>query len=299
MPPKNDTIFLNTQISFNTTLRLFYIKMPIECLNEMQYSLNHFMKGIVKNNRSSIHKAAGHLRRAHLDYLKVCLQQVYKRLIAKKAQCISIFIKEMLHARRLELEHIGEIQENYSIPAYRQVIQNFCEISGCNFNHPANFSQQHKIEEVFPHKILADDSTVNFPTNPVLQEQRDIVIEDVRSYHEWAALEMLLTSLRNSRHYTVILAMIESYYNRTMSAKLPYLKAVLKILIIRELHKKSPVDFDTAMKQPDILAEWKDCEQAAGDFARSKSSDVVAMQRMIASVEKPFASTVAHLGVKI
>lgn len=300
MLPQTQKDFRTVHLGFITTLHDFYIKMPIECLNEMQYALNHLMKDYVRTAGQEDHlaivKATGHLRRAHLDYLKICLQDVYNRLASQKHSKLSTFVKKMLHARLRELQSIGEMQEE-SIAAYKSLLHEFCEMSGLRFSRPGNFTANHIMEEVPPHQILAADNSIDIPKNPVLQEKRKISGEDVFSYQEWAALELLLTSLRNSRHYEIILAMVESYYNQTLSAKLPYLKATLKILIIRELHKKSPADYDAVMKQPEIFAAWETCTDAATVFAESKSSNCQAMDRMIVGVDKPFTAVAAHLGI--
>jgi len=115
--------FLRSHVEFNQCI-------PEESTFELQYMLNHLLKaGTVGNEFADyqadcIRRATGHLRRAHLDYLKFALIQLYGHIEACHPEHISPFLKSFLPARLLEFGNIGSSQDA-AIDAYRKTLAEF------------------------------------------------------------------------------------------------------------------------------------------------------------------------------
>lgn len=122
MTTKNNTEFLEAQKSFGLTLNEISQSIPHECANELQYMLNHMMKSLdnslpPKERDECIGKAVGHLRRAHLDYLKIAIFTLYRLILTDNPKRFNDFMKKLLKARLLEFAHIGTFQYRAGGPA--------------------------------------------------------------------------------------------------------------------------------------------------------------------------------------
>jgi len=211
--------------SFGQTRSCFLQTMPIECANELQYMLNHLMKvkhGDEKYNADCVQRATGHLRRAHLDYLKTATYTLQSYITTCVQEHIPGFLQSLLVARFLEFKNIGCLQDA-AIAGYRNTLNEFRTKAQLEtLLQPSSAGAQQHI----PYGSgIANDETVWL-------------------YNKWAKLELLLTSVANDRIYDPIHEIIDAFFTGFLHEALPYIITSTKSKILQQAQ-----DGGSAMKK--------------------------------------------------
>ena len=280
--------FIQARKDFEVSRARFDQEMPHESTNELQYMLNHIMKALCsdEDNALCIQKATGHLRRAHLDYLKFAIFTVYYYTTACHPEYMPELIQRILKARLLEFNNIGSPQ-NASIKEYREVLVDFVPRLGFEtWLQPVQEVQNTARQRVFSKKGSVNKDTVLL-------------------YMAWVRLELLLVAIANRRFHNIIQDVIEAHYTNSLSERLPYIIAITKAKILTEFLTNALPSmqgfvtqvFADAEKQK-ILEEYKMAERAITEDMPPEDEEE-ARTRLIRAVEQPFAMLMKHLGVNL
>lgn len=167
--------------------------LPHEIVYEIQNALVHLILAIRSTNgddrRKEWKRAIAHLRRAHLDALKISLFKIYQKLkdeISDTQTCEKFiqFQKNFSRARLRELQTLG----NWGIHNYyRQIVKQYT-------SQPA--SNSFKVPE------SAQGAT---------SKNYSLIDEHLKLLWEWAQLETIQTSLLGQKIYDSSYNMIEAY----------------------------------------------------------------------------------------
>ena len=287
------TDFRKTQQEFERTRSDFYQDIPHECSNELQYMLNHIMKSVCSNGESGedivdcIRKATGHLRRAHLDYLKFAVYTLYTHLTASQARHIPNFFASLLKARLYEFSNIGSPRHD-SIEAYRETLREFVpKAKLVNFLQPASEHPDFLDVKHKPHKAGS------------------VSEETIKLYMEWARLELLLAAVANKRFHQIVLAVVQFYYQGTLHQNLPYLIAVTKLKILTVFEQSAVKAIretgEGVFADPADAMKFRECQEAdkaiAGNLDAKARKE--AKNRLILAVEEPFSLLMKFFNINL
>ncbi|MDR2668527.1 MAG: hypothetical protein LBC14_01075 [Desulfovibrio sp.] len=104
------TDFTDENDAFDKTRREFPAELPIESANEWQNALTHIAGAFLlpsSEHNDAVTKSTAHMRRAHLDYLKVYVFDIYRQLCGIKSTAIGECMSAIAHARILEFGSVG------------------------------------------------------------------------------------------------------------------------------------------------------------------------------------------------
>lgn len=185
-------------------------RLPHECLYELHHALNHIAFAGLKcgDVKEDIGKAKGHIQRAHLDFLKICLLKIHETLKdtgePEKKRLFYSFHKAFARARIEELGSVGGSHVT-TVSIYKNVV-----------------SQYHSKHARTPVNI--DQIDYNQTRHNYLE-----------SYLEWTQLEAIYTSLRGQRVYDVVYSVVGGYLwrNTNFIEEIKYHIASLKAGIIQ------------------------------------------------------------------
>lgn len=209
--------------------------LPHEVVYEIQNALIHLLIMVrtqgFDNRRKEWKRAIAHLRRAHLDLLKICLFKIHedlKRARDTPAGCRKwlLFRRAFSQARLKELQTLG-IWGIYK--CYRKIIQQF--------------------------NPLPSRPSVHVPPAPPASTCKNysLIEEYAILLWEWAQLETLQTSLLGQKSYDTSYKMVEAYlksddFKKDIKNFITVLKVNITIIAINS-------DCDNTLKRfPEITA---------------------------------------------
>lgn len=196
--------------------------LPHEVTYEIQNALVHLLvalKSSPEHKRKEVKRAIAHMRRAHLDALKICLFEIHTRVAGTLAgnNCDSSikFQKRFAQARLAELQQLGT-QRDRTDTEFQDIIREFAM-----YRSTHNFS-------------------LNLPPTALAQTNENYCIFDYNCRDilwQWAQLEILLTSLRGQRVYAVSYNMVIAYlawanFMGELQKTIPSLKAAIIMVLI-------------------------------------------------------------------
>lgn len=267
-------------LSFKESLQISPV-LPRESTYELQHALNHLLIGYRRQSRTKeIEKAIGHLRRAHLDYLKIQIFFIQERLFSQagfaQAELCANFQQQLMKARVDELCSVGTNHEQ-TIQNYRQLIAPF-----------ANFLPQHN--QMYTPALnggLRANSAPNFSL--LTSKEEDLL-------WEWAQLELLLTSIKGQRIYDVVFNMVDTYLrDENFADALCYQNASLKVLLL-ETAFSMDLEGLLAAKLSSV-PQWGD--RVEPNLEQAFQGNIEALNIIKEEVHIPFAELLTFWGMSL
>lgn len=208
--------------------------LPHEVVYEIQNTLVHMLIIIrtsgSDNRRKEWKRALAHLRRAHLDLLKICLFKIHERLQSNKKNpndCSTYlqFQKDFSQCRLKELQTLGD-WEVYEF--YRNIIKQYGLTGGA---------------QVYPQP---EAPITSFNKNyPQIENYANLL-------WEWSQLETIQTSFLGQKLYNTSFRMVEAYlkaddFSKVLKNLIITLRANIVILAVNEdcdnsLKSKPPLE---------------------------------------------------------
>ena len=231
---------------FLTSKHAFQFVIPYESALEYQHGLNHLCLAALKSEDNperlnNIRKAAGHIHRAHLDYLKIWLHQKYKELEATNDPAIwQVSLRPCL-LKMEELYSLGQSDRTGIFKKYRDLLSSFS---------PPPASRQ-----VLP---------VRNRHVPISME----IFKTVKElYWEWAQFEAMLASLSDERHYVGIMDVINGLECGHLEKALLRQSATMCCGIVDKVIKmpKNKTDALWVSEEISTSHEWKTCQAAKNE----------------------------------
>jgi len=192
---------------FRKSLDRYKAPLPSVCAYELSHAISHIVAAYERGNDYSLRmecitSARNHVRRAHLDFLKIIITQIHKDLYSRPdIEKRLNFQKHKIRARLVEFDRIGSSHEN-TIEQFRAII----DLYGT-----PNLPVRNGSEPLPGHTHVSDSlrgsnpETARLPQDP---RQRGLLKQLIR-------LDLVFTSLHGKKLYRVSYNMLNSYIKNT------------------------------------------------------------------------------------
>lgn len=272
-----------TLVALKTSLSLVGY-LPHEVTYEIQNALVHLLvalKSSPSDKRKEIKRAIAHIRRAHLDALKICLFEIHNRLISSQGErdCDNVikFQKRFAQVRLAELQSLGA--------GHVETVRDFQEV----------------IREFKDYRD-AHNSTWPLPSTALAQTNGNYGIFDYGcrdTLWQWAQLEILLTSLRGQRVYSASYNMVNAYlvwadFKEELQKAVPALKAAIVLVLIRNDCNNTFSDFLNNSEEGATFLSIKEFMNTHSSLSSSDTNRLY--NRMVESANAIFPRILAYLG---
>lgn len=276
--------FWRTEIQQLKISLLYGCPIPRETLYEIPHALNHMLIAYKyqRDKRKEFEKAIGHIRRAHLDFLKIQLFAIHTSLDEENSERCYNFRRNFLEARLQELCNVGTTH-NDTIKVFRNIILSHREILGI-----IDVEDSEKNDA-----LLSAETSSNYL---ILTESERTLL------WIWAQIEVLLTSIYGQRLYDVVFSMVESYFiKKDLEGSLQRQIGFMKVLFMKKFINMSlNKDITDGLKK---IEKWKVIEEifneiSTGDINSLKDCDEI-INQLLVCIDEPFQYALDSLGVSL
>jgi hypothetical protein len=277
--------------SLGESLNKYPMAFPDTCVYEFTHALMHIVSGYryaAADRGYPLHSACAHIRRTHLDYLKIIISHIHNHLQKDPASLNTLnFLKAKIAARLDEFDNIGGSHEN-TVRDFRSIIDDYLHYL------PADFSFPGSPESIVAGRKLEDK--VNSVSSDTAKPA-SLMTGSAKELEEWARLESILISLRGKKLYHVSFSLMNIFIEYVdMKKKLTEQIVAFKLEIIdvaRDFDHDGALGrkLDNSRAYTDIITPAK---------AGLKSSDLAeqdeAFQRITQNIDEPFSLVKEFLG---
>jgi hypothetical protein len=293
MPPEMRYDILRDQwrremFSLRTSLDKYPMRFPDTCLYEFTHALMHIVSGYrytLADRSDSLRSACAHIRRTHLDYLKIIISHIHNHLQNGPASPNTLsFIKAKISARLDEFNDIGGLHEN-TVIKFRAIIDEYL---------PSDFSFPGSPESKILDGRTREDEVVrpdNAETTRPLRDTHALL-------EKWAHLESIMTSLHGQKLYDVSYSLVDGYIKYVdMKKTLTEQIVGFKLGIIETARN---FDYDGALERKlnNSLAYTEIIVPAkVGLDSSDQAEQAEAFQRIAQNIDGPFSLVEEFLGL--
>jgi hypothetical protein len=197
------------------------MSLPHECAYELHHAVTHI--AITYHNQDSatrkqnLRNACDHVRRAHLDYLKVLILHIHT--LTRSGEAALNFHKDNIAARLIELDDIGG-NHHATIQAFTKLIDDHYpsslpDLEGCQYL-PSYLEDNEVLR-------ASNSRTTKYPSS----------MQGKLLWH-WSCLEIVFISLVGERTYNISFELLDSYIKfEELTESLHEQISIFKILIIK------------------------------------------------------------------
>lgn len=264
--------------SLKKSIALIGDAIPACSLYELQHALYHLLiaKRFGPEAISELKKAKDHLKRSHLDYLKIKLKLLYEneKSQTENQEKFLYFTRNYLAAKLNELNASSQHSQD-PITCYRNLII--------------------KVMEVEVQKYQVDKQK-----DARLADNFQLINEEMEDLWTWFQLEQISYSLKNYKLYNIVYEMVAAYltYNN-FKEKLNKLNNILKLSIVLMTLQMPYADIfintkNLESENHDFMILWRKYKSPASNEEKKELS-----QKLQNYLEPVFEKSLSFLGVSL
>lgn len=250
------------------SLKCFRVELQPPTVFEFQYALSHMSWVDVSQTEgekaSHCRKAAGHIHRAHLDWLKLALlgiQNEIRTSDAFGARCLGCRLGIL---RRHEFEALRNEEDRLEIfDEYRTLLSEAAK-------------QSQKITDV---RTDPERPAEGFGGTPSIF----ISPETSTRFREWAVLEAQVSAIQGRRFYDHVFEIVQAYLKGRLDSELMYYITVLKFSTLKTLndaYKEGQISkgrdmFEDIVKDPSAIKKWEKVRDLVSESLPTSQSSLI------------------------